>query len=125
MLSYDHVREKAVAGDTWMAAYLRERTGIDPLTIDQSQMFAHPGNGSHPLYAQMAAKYKGSKPFMLARRHAGSGLSKYKGEVDMQVIHPPYPLVAATGRPLWMSSVAKPDPARIPSGLWLERRDGA
>ncbi|UUZ51236.1 hypothetical protein LP420_18025 [Massilia sp. B-10] len=67
MLSYDHVREKAVAGDTWMAAYLRERTGIDPLTIDQSQMFAHPGNGSHPLYAQMAAKYKGSKPFMLAR----------------------------------------------------------
>jgi hypothetical protein len=115
---YDHVREKAVAGDTWMAAYLRERTGIDPLTIDQSQMFAHPGNGSHPLYAQMAAKDKSGKPFMLARVGVPEVAGKYKGEVDMQVIHPPYPIVPATGRPQWMTSLAGLTPRSIPSGLW-------
>jgi hypothetical protein len=115
---YDHVREKAVPGDTWMAAYLRERTGIDPLTIDQSQLFAHPGNGAHPLYAQVAAKDRSGKPFMLARVGVPEVVGKYKGEVDMQVIHPPYPVVPATGRAQWMSSVAGLTPRAIPSGLW-------
>jgi len=116
--AYDHVREKQSPGDTWMAGYLRERTGIDPLTIDQSQMYAHPGGGGDPLYPQVAAKATGAKPFVLSRVGSPEVVGKYKGEVDMQVIHPPYPVVAATGRPLWMSSVAGLTPRAIPSNLW-------
>lgn len=115
---YDHVREKHVAGDTWMAAYLRERTGIDPLTIDQSQMYAHPGGTAQPLYAQLAAKSRDGKPFMLSRVGNPEVFGKYKGEVDMQVIHPDYPLSKQTGRPQWMSSVAGLTPRAIPSALW-------
>jgi hypothetical protein len=116
--AYDHVREKQTPGDTWMAAYLRERTGIDPLTIDQTQMFAHPAGGGDPLYPQLAAKSIGPKPFILSRVGNPEVVGKYKGEVDMQVVHPPYPVVAATGRPLWMSSVAGLTPRAIPSNLW-------
>lgn len=116
--AYDHVREKQAPGDTWMAAYLRERTGIDPLTIDQSQMYAHPAGGADPLYPQLAAKAPGTKPYMLSRVGNPEVFGKYKGEVDMQVVHPPYPVVPATGRPLWMSSVAGLTPRAIPSNLW-------
>jgi hypothetical protein len=115
----DHVREKITPGDTWMAGYLRERTGIDPLTIDQATMFSLGGAGAdHPLYTQLAAKSTSGQPFVLTRVGSQEVFGKYKGEVDMQVVHPAYPLSPSTGRPLWMSSLAGLKAHSIPSALW-------
>ncbi|SHH38900.1 hypothetical protein [Massilia sp. CF038] len=117
--SANHVRERIAAGDTWMAGYLRERTGIDPLTIDQATMISHGGgSGEHPLYQQLLAKNGGSGPFVLTRVGNPEVFGKYRGEVDMQVVHPPYPLVSSTGRPQWMTSLAGWKSYSIPSALW-------
>lgn len=121
-VGYDHVMEKAGTGtfadQAWMAAVLRQRTGIDPLTIDQTTLFAHRLPGGHPLYPQAAAKNASGKPFVLRSVDQYQVFGKYKGQVDMQVVHPAYPIAAATGRPQWMSTLAGWEARPIPKDLW-------
>jgi len=121
-VGYDHLKEKPGTGtgadQAWMAAVLRQRTGIDPLTIDQTTMFAHRLPAGHPLYPQVAAKNASGKPFVLRSGNGYQVFGKYKDQVDMQVVHPAYGMSAATGRPLWMSTLAGWEPRAIPKDLW-------
>jgi len=121
-VGYDHLKEKPGTGtgadQAWMAAVLRQRTGIDPLTIDQTTLFAHRLTGGHPLYPQAAAKNASGKPFVLRTGARYQVVGQYKGQADMQVVHPAYPVSAATGRPEWMSTLAGWQARPIPKELW-------
>lgn len=98
----------------WMAGELKQMTGIDPLSIDQSWTYAHP-DPSRELssYRAALALHSGSEPFVL-RRPDGSArlLQLAPGAVDLQVIHPSHALVS--GRPAWLAAWALRRPFPIP-----------
>jgi len=98
----------------WMAARLKRQTGIDPLTIDQTEMTEH----STAVFEKEAYRYADSKGwldtpviFEEAPGHYWVG-GRYAGKVDMQIFHPRTKLLL--GRPDWMtmSEYRKPFPIR-------------
>jgi hypothetical protein len=105
----------------WMAGELKQMTGIDPLTIDQSWTYAHP-DPSRELssYRGALALHDGLEPFVLRKTNGGARLLQLPpGAVDLQVIHPPQALVE--GRPAWLASWAQRRPFPIPDA-WLPTR---
>ncbi len=105
-------------GSRMMADYFKELSGIDPLTIDQSLMFAHPRpDAEHSLYRAMAKK-GGDQPFVLANSEG-----KYQvfaspaGAYDMQVVHPAWPIDSQNGRRAWLSALAGFKPQPVPTAL--------
>jgi len=87
-----HVMEepKKVGGSEiqWLAARLKQATGIDPLTIDQISHLRPPADG-HARPA-VAVDPRG-RPFVGG---------PYQGYVDLQVYHPP--TTSRRGRPSWL-----------------------
>lgn len=112
---------KSVPGTTgdvdWMAERLRRATGLDVLSVDQTEFFAHPDRAAeHPLYAGLLAAFPAEAPFVLRApdgRYAVPGLAQ--GRVDMQVIYPRY--AAHDGRPDWLRTLAGRSPRPIPAAL--------
>lgn len=102
----------------WMAGELKQLTGIDPLSIDQSLAFAHPDPARELAgYRAALARHDGLEPFVLRKPDGSARLLRYApGSVDLQVIHPPQALV--NGRPSWLVSWAQRRPFAIPSA-WL------
>lgn len=95
---FDHVLERPDrAGNVWMAQRLRELTGIDPLTIDQTPQAAFPLTGS-----------------VVLRSADGSfrALGEHTGKVDVQVFHPPE--TYANGRPVWLRDWLGRRPVEVP-----------
>ncbi|MFG6417320.1 hypothetical protein ACG02S_25845 [Roseateles sp. DC23W] len=102
----------------WMAGELKQMTGIDPLSIDQSWTHAHP-DPSRELssYRPALALHDGSGPFVLRKADGSARLLQLApGAVDLQVIHPPHSLV--NGRPAWLAAWAQRRPFPIPDA-WL------
>lgn len=107
-VGYSHATETWVdpggpKEEAWMAARLADRTGEDPLTIDQTTGVAH----SRPEFADPhwrraaeAGRLDAPKVF---RDTQGAFLvvGSYAGKVDLQVLHPDDRLVA--GRPDWLA----------------------
>lgn len=112
---------KSVSGATgdvdWMAERLRRATGLDVLSVDQTEFYAHPDRAAeHPLYAGLLAAFPAEAPFVLRApdgRYAVLGLAQ--GRVDMQVIYPRY--AAHDGRPDWLRTLAGRSPRPIPAEL--------
>jgi hypothetical protein len=93
---YSHANEQPDPEDhsRWMASYLREYTGIDPFTIDQTVL----SDGSTNRYYQ-PLPVRGSVVLLDAQGQPFSTADEYMS-VDAYVYHPP----AATiqGRPDWL-----------------------
>lgn len=82
-VGHDHVMEvPRVVGDqkiTWLAARLKEATGLDPLTIDQTTLIQFAKNGE-PADAESLVLFDAEDRVVIGGRFAGS--------VDLQVFHP-------------------------------------
>jgi hypothetical protein len=93
---YSHASEQPDPEDhsRWMASYLREYTGIDPFTVDQTVLSEGSGNRYYqPL------PVRGSVVLLDAQGQPFSTADKYMS-VDAYVYHPP--ATAVQGRPDWL-----------------------
>ena len=113
-----HAAERPIAaeggGVRMMADYLKETSGIDPLTIDQAGLSPLPMNRPDvDLYA-IADKKAPRQSMVLMRRGQPLTVGLLAGSVDLQVVHPPLALVH--GRPSWlheMGRITSPVPRRL------------
>ena len=103
---YSHVveRPRSARGAKPVAYWLAAMTGIDPLTVDQTEMYGHPSPAyDTPVYRQVAARgWLSSRPIVLRAANGDYYRSPDGGfgGVDMQVFTPHDTLV--DGRPGWL-----------------------
>nr|WP_315030048.1 hypothetical protein [uncultured Chryseobacterium sp.] len=113
-----HAAENPIASEEKpylkMAAILKAKTGIDPLTIDQAGLSPIPMNRPDvDLYKIVSAKASNTSVILFKQgKPLTSGL--LAGAVDLQVVHPPLRLV--NGRPDWMLKMNR-SPLPIPTEL--------
>jgi hypothetical protein len=93
---YSHANEQPDPEDQsrWLASYLREYTGIDPFTIDQTRLSEATGNRYYqpqPVRASAILLNAQGQPFSTADEYMS---------VDAYVYHPPATYVQ--GRPDWL-----------------------
>lgn len=123
-VGYSHLAELPEARDdninARLAAQLKQMSGIDPLTIDQTTFFAHSQRADeHPLYARIPGSGQPGRPYVLRKAaHSYAVLGEYAGRVDMQVFYPRQ-LLAQTeyGRSAWLSELLGLQPRAIPAKL--------
>ena len=97
-VGYSHLSENPVAIRNtpdgrevevrWMACRLKDLTGIDPLTIDQTTLTerGEPGD-EHPAYRELAKSI--SRPgVLLDAEETPQVVGPYRGQADIQVVHP-------------------------------------
>jgi ferredoxin len=98
---YAHVQEtgKYLDGKS-MAAYFRARSGVDPLTIEQTMMIEHDTpDHDHPIYRAVVAAARHPEPFVYVD-DAGKPWSLKPDFYDLSVFLPPD--VERNGRPDWL-----------------------
>jgi hypothetical protein len=96
---YNHVNESGLlAGKRPMAVQFREMTGIDPVTVDQTEMTEHgTPEHEHPLYRRLARRAAGGAAVWQA---GGAAWTLEPGLRDVTVVHPPSQY--ERGRPTWL-----------------------
>jgi hypothetical protein len=114
-VGYSHaLKTPQDAGDgrrnTWMAARLRDKTGIDPLSIDQATVRPEMA----PLHEAVFASFAGDS-FVLASRADAARFWTAPTGADMTVIHRAERLV--DGRPHWLAMGGYRTPRAIPAKL--------
>ena len=115
-VGHSHVAEAPIARNderiAWMAARLKKATGIDPLTIDQTELtdLSPDARAAYPI----AAAKVGRKDGILFAAGKPLVLGQYAGAVDVQVVHP----VRAYrhGRPTWLAGLGG-KPVAVPRAL--------
>lgn len=98
---YAHLLETASSNWTPMAHYLREATGLDPLTVDQTR-FSERGTERAEHGWRIDAETRGliqDRPVVLTDA-AGELLRREDDSVDIRVLNPRTQYV--NGRPAWM-----------------------
>jgi hypothetical protein len=107
----------------WLAAHLKHRLGTDPLTIDQSTMFAYPDRRAEdPLYRPALARFGGASSFVLKSQSGDyEAFGRFRGRVDMQVFHPDDSAISPAGRPQWMETMAGLHPRAVPRALMPQK----
>lgn len=118
-VGYSHAAEAPVSyGENekaeWMAARLKRMTGIDPLTIDQTELRqASPSPAGSAAY-DILSKAVGRRSAVLSfqGRFLKSGNSREA--LDLQVVHPPVKWV--NGRPDWLRRMSR-RPVAVPPAL--------
>ncbi len=100
-----------------MGEHLRRMTGLPTLHIDQTAFIAHPdASDENPLYAPLLAKYPAKDPIILRNKDGSYPvLLGMAGRLDMQVIHPRYPM--QDGRPAWLATLAGRSAVPVPKHL--------
>jgi len=106
-VGYSHAMEKPGHGGTWFAARLKEKTGLDPLTIEQSGNWPalNPVNDP-PHISAVLSRFAPDHPVVVASGGTSFANSTYAGQMDLSVFHPRRSPVS--GRPGWLAA----DPAR-------------
>ncbi len=106
----------------YMAARLKRSTGIDPLTIDQSQQFSHPLRDPESAEFRMATDKWFRNPLVFRLRSGAWGVfgPDWKGNVDMQIFHPRDRDV--DGRPAWLAMAGYRKRLRVPLPAHNTRR---
>lgn len=106
-VGYSHAMEKPGRGGTWFAARLKAKTGIDPLTIEQSMNWPAimPENDA-PHVAAVLERFAPDKPIVVSRGGESVASPRYAGQMDMSVFHPR--MASFAGRPGWLAA----DPER-------------
>lgn len=118
-VGYGHAQKDVRANGNHMVAYLlKEATGIDPLTVDQSAMH---GRGDArvdlPQYRAAMARFAPSRPIVLKKLAGGYAVQGGLPGFDLQVFHPDETAHGAHGRPLWMERQAGLAPQPVPARL--------
>lgn len=98
-----HIQEEPNEWWSPMAYYFRERTGIDPLTVDQARLQARSApEYEHPhRRAAVAAGLVGGRPVILTDAQGDWLPALHDESVDVQVLAPPVTYVE--GRPDWLA----------------------
>lgn len=103
--------------EIWMAARLKAKTGIDPITIDQSGMYVRSDRTrTPPVLVAAIEQHKPRAPFVL-RDAAGKPMvfGWPQGAIDFQVMFPDYAAFGDTTS--WRVSLAERRPQPIPTEL--------
>jgi hypothetical protein len=104
-VGYSHnlesVQNREGTATKWMALRLRELTGIDPLTIDQTEGLQIAGPTSNPALRAAVLRLKRPQTVSVLTDAQGNPrrISPFQ-ERDLQVFHPDTKLIA--GRPSWL-----------------------
>lgn len=108
---YAHIQEAgAYLGGSSMAEHLRELSGIDPLTVEQTMLIPHPQpEQNHPLYAALVQQLTPSQPMVFVDK-AGKPWALREG-YDVSVLFPPE--VMRRGRPTWLALGGLREPYRV------------
>ena len=109
-VGYSHAMEKPGRGGTWFAARLKAKTGIDPLTIEQSMNWpAIAPENDAPHVAAVLERFAPEKPIVVSSGAESVASPAYVGKMDLSVFHPRVAPVA--GRPGWLA--ADPERRRV------------
>lgn len=117
-VGFSHVAEQPIDGADdakvrWMATRLKEKTNIDPLTIDQTVLGPLMGD-SNGLARRILAGKTSSGSVVLFDGDRPVTVGQYAGAVDLQVYHPVTRMVK--GRPDWLAAMGR-KPMAIPAGF--------
>lgn len=106
-VGYSHAMERPGRGGTWFAARLKDQTGLDPLTIEQSGNWPalDPANDA-PHVAAVLERFAPDRPIAVSRQGVSVASTTYAGQMDLSVFHPR--LAPVSGRPGWLAA----DPER-------------
>jgi hypothetical protein len=109
-VGYSHAKKfpvsRANSDASKLAAQLKRLTGIDPLTIDQTTLYAHYDTAQQARYYEHAVRkmHGRTTPAVLVMSNGkGVKLGIDDFAYDFEVVHPPYAMDAVTMRPEWMS----------------------
>lgn len=117
---YSHAMETPGDGGEWFAARLKAKSGLDPLTIEQSRNW--PGTGPQadaPHVAAVLEQFAPTAPIAVSRHGAIVSSPTNAGRMDLSVFHPRLPMVS--GRPGWLAA----DPERRAVSVPLPPFDGS
>ena len=113
-VGYSHAAERALDGNTWLAARLKQMTGIDPLTIDQTTLSPDAfGSSNRALYASLEKRI-GTRSVVPMSGDTPLTFGSLGSAVDLQVAHPPVNLIR--GRPDWLYAMGG-SPVEVPAKL--------
>src|SRR5688500_6894839 len=94
--------EKPGRGGTWFAARLKEATGIDPLTIEQSGNWPATRPENDPAHVRAVLdRFAPTAPIAVSKDGVSFGSPSYGGQMDLSVFHPR--LAPVSGRPGWLA----------------------
>ena len=114
-VGYHHVAESPIGNsgnrNEWMAARLKRKTGIDPLTIDQTTLTDRDPTVT-ALYNAVAARI--SRPSVLEAGNRPIVVGELARAVDLQVVQPTRSY--RYGRPSWLASLGG-HPVPIPAAF--------
>ncbi len=109
-VGYSHAMEKEGRGGLWFAARLKAKTGIDPLTIEQSMNWpAIAPENDAPHVAAVLTRFAPEAPIVASKDGESIASPNYAGKMDLSVFHPRMAPVA--GRPGWLA--ADPERRRV------------
>jgi hypothetical protein len=116
---YSHAMEKPGRGGTWFAARLKEATGIDPLTIEQSGNWPATRAENDPAHVSAVLdRFAPTAPITVSKEGLSFGSTTYAGQMDLSVFHPR--LAPVSGRPGWLAA----DPERRAVEVHVPAFDG-
>lgn len=123
--AYKQPTTESIESRVMMAAHLKRLSGIDPLSIDQTQMIPHfIGKQQAEIYSSAKTKSNENEPFVLKGiNNENLVFGRPKGRMDMQVVFPDYKKDPETGRPTWYTAIAGFTPHDIPNNLALTAND--
>lgn len=109
---YAHIVEKGkFLGGHSMAEHFRRLSGIDPLTVEQTMLYAHPDRGDdHPYYRAIIGRLHPKQPLVFVDA-AGKPWALRPG-YDVSVVFPAY--ASIDGRPAWLTLGGLRRPYPIP-----------
>lgn len=103
---YSHAMESPTSYGEWFASRLKRKTGIDPLTIEQSSNTSdlRPEDDEAHVAAVLAA-FAPTEPVIVRQADGGIvGMPLYEGQIDLSVFHPR--LDPVRGRLGWLAADA-------------------
>jgi hypothetical protein len=110
---YGHIIEHGDDEYKHMAEYFKEWSGIDPFTINQTDMMEHSSpEYEAALYAKVLQKYNPAEAIVL-RNVGGEPWSSQPGKFDLTVFHPR--TTYRDGRPAWLATRAGRMPYTLPN----------
>lgn len=117
-VGYHHAAKTALTVDgrthRWMAARLWQKTGSEPLSIDQTVLGSTSGTRSGRTLRDLARRRGLSRPTVLFGHGRPLRFGDWHDAEDLQVIHPAVRIVH--GRPAWLAALGR-HPVRPSAGL--------
>lgn len=89
----------------WMAGRLKQMTGLDPLSIDQTDLGATNVTQASRTLRGIVQQHGSARPVVLFANGKPLLVGRYRDAVDMQVVHPVTRIVH--GRPDWLASMGR------------------